>query len=134
MRKKFQLFLKNNVFFHKCCKNTKIVSGYAYFTQKLFKMCLKGCCGLVCAFRWKKKQILKVLVLVKIWSFFKKNTQKREFSLLFFFTPPFFWPETNKLAKKSHRPSQMTNMLAKNIFMTFWSELVAKIQNVSPPL
>jgi hypothetical protein len=51
LRKKFQLFLKNNVFFHKCCKNTKILSGYAYFTQKLFKMCLQGCCGLVCAFR-----------------------------------------------------------------------------------
>ena len=50
-KKKFQLFLKNNVFFHKCCKNTKIVSGYAYFTPKLFKMCLNGCCGLVCAFR-----------------------------------------------------------------------------------
>jgi len=133
LRKKFQLFLKNNVFFHKCCKNTKIVSGYAYFTQKLFKMCLKGCCGLVCAFRWKKKRILKVLVLVKIWSFFKKNTKKREFSLLFFLTPPFFWPETDKLPKKSHRPSQMTKMLTKKIFMTFWSELVPKIQNVRPP-
>ena len=40
-RKKISTFLKKYVFFHKCCKNTKIVSGYAYFTQKLFKMCLK---------------------------------------------------------------------------------------------
>jgi len=109
------------------------MSRYAYFTPKLFEMCLKGCCGLVCTFRWKKKRILKVLVLVKIWSFFKKNTKKGKFSLLFFLTPPFFRPETDKLPKKSHRPSQMTKMLAKKIFMTFWSELVAEIQNVRPP-
>jgi hypothetical protein len=38
----------------------------------------------------EKKRILKVLVLVKIWSFFKKNTQKCEFSLLFFWPHPFF--------------------------------------------
>ena len=109
------------------------MSRYAYFTPKLFEMCLKGCCGLVCTFRWRKKRILKVLVLVKIWSFFKKNTKKGKFSLLFFLTPPFFRPETDKLPKKSHRPSQMTKMLTKKIFMTFWSELVPKIQNVRPP-
>ena len=94
-------FSQKIIFFHKCCKNTKIVSGYAYFTPKLFEMCLKGYCGLVCAFRWKKKRILKVLVLVKIWSFFKKNTKKGEFSLLFFLTT-LFSVGNRQTSKKNH--------------------------------
>ena len=100
MRKKFQFFSKNNLFFHNCCKNAKIVSVYAYFTTKWFEMCLKRYRGLVCVFRWKKKKrIVKILVFVKIWSFFKKNTQKRKFLLLFLLTPPFFRPETDELPK-----------------------------------
>jgi hypothetical protein len=35
LRKKFQFFSKI-IFFHNNCKNTKIVSGYAYFTPKVF--------------------------------------------------------------------------------------------------
>jgi hypothetical protein len=76
----------------------------------------------------KKKRILKVLVLVKIWSFFKKNTKKGEFSLLFFLTPLFFWPETDKLPKKSHRPSQMTKMLTKKNF----GDIGTKIDGKNP--
>ena len=134
MRKKFQLFLKNNVFFHKCCKNTKIVSGYAYFTQKLFKMCLKGCCGLVCAFRWKKKTNFESFSVGQNLVIFQKiHTKTRIFATFFFLPHPFFGrKQTN--CQKSHRPSQMTKILAKQFFITFWSELVAEIQNVRPPL
>ena len=45
----------------------------------------------------KKKRISVSQNLV----IFQKKTQKKgEFSLLFFLTPPFFWPETDKLPKK----------------------------------
>ena len=50
---------------------------------------------------------------------FQKKHTKTQIFATFFLTPPFFRPETDKLPKKSHRPSQMTKMLAKNIFMTF---------------
>ena len=84
-------------------------------------------------FSEKKTRILKVLVLVKIWSFFKKNRKKDEFSLLFFSTHPFFRPETDKLPKKSHRPSQMTELLTKNILVTLEQKLTKKIYNLEPP-
>ena len=38
----------------------------------------------------KKKRILKILVLVKIWSFFKKNTKKKANFRYFFFDPTLF--------------------------------------------
>jgi hypothetical protein len=82
----------------------------------------------------KKKRILKVLVLVKIWSFFKKNTKKGEFLLLFFLTPPFFRPETDKLPKKSHRPSQMTKMLTKKFLVTLGQKLTEKNPQFGTPL
>ena len=47
---------------------------------------------------------------------FQKKTQKTQIFATFFLTPLFFRPETDKLPKKSHRPSQMTKMLAKNKF------------------
>jgi hypothetical protein len=50
----------------------------------------------------KQKRILKVLVLGKMWSFFKNKThKKREFLLLFVLTPTLFsvknWPITKKI-------------------------------------
>jgi hypothetical protein len=41
LRKKFQFFLKNNFFFHKHCKNSKIVSEYDYIPQKFLKCVYK---------------------------------------------------------------------------------------------
>ena len=81
----------------------------------------------------KKKRILKVLVLVKIWSFFKKNTKKGEFSLLFFLTPPFFSAGNRQTAKKSDWSSQMTKMLTKKILVTLGQKLTKKIYNLEPP-
>ena len=62
---------------------------------------------------------------------FQKKHKKREFSLLFF-DPPFFRPETDKLPKKSHRSSQMTNIFTKKILMTLGQILTEKIHNLEP--
>ena len=47
----------------------------------------------------EKKRILKVLVLVKIWSFFKKKTKKGEFPLLVFY-PTLFSAGNKQTAEK----------------------------------
>jgi len=64
----------------------------------------------------EKKQILKVLVLVKIWSFFKKKHTKPRIFATFFFDPTLFRVETDKLPQKLHWSCQMTKMLAKKKF------------------
>jgi 16S rRNA G966 N2-methylase RsmD len=81
----------------------------------------------------KKKRILKILVSSKFGHFSKKNTQKGEFSLLFFFDPPFCRPETDKLPKQLHRTSQMTKMLTKKILVTLEQKLTETIHNLEPP-
>ena len=48
----------------------------------------------------KKKRILKVLVLVKIWSFFKKKHTKTQIFATFFFDPTLFSAENRQTAKK----------------------------------
>ena len=48
----------------------------------------------------KKKTNFESFSVVKIWSFFKKNTQKGEFSLLFFFDPTLFSAGNRQTAKK----------------------------------
>ena len=118
LEKKISIFLKKYFFFHKCCKNTKIVSGYAYFTPKLFEMCVKRMLwGLVCACRWKTKTNFESFSVSQNLVIFQKKHKKRQIFATFFLTPPFFRPETDKLPKKSHRPSQMTKMLTKKILV-----------------
>ena len=64
---------------------------------------------------------------------FQKKHKKRQIFVTFFLTPPFFRPETDKLPKKSHRPSQMTKMLTKKILVTLEQKLTKKIHNLEPP-
>ena len=118
-RKKFQFFLKNNFFSTSAVKIAKQYSNMIILPQKFLKCVYKDVVDQFACFVEQKKRILKVLVMVKIWSFFKNNHLKSKFLLLFFLTPPFSRSETDKLPKKSHRPSQMTKVLTKNFFMTF---------------
>jgi hypothetical protein len=62
-------------------------------------MRLKGCCGLGCPLRSKKNN-LKILVFVKIWSFFKKKTHKSANFRYFFFDPTLFLVEKLPIAAK----------------------------------
>jgi uncharacterized membrane protein len=80
-------------------------------------MCLKGCCGLVCAFRWKKKTNFESVSVSQNLVIFQKKHKKGKFCY-FFFDPLFFRSETDKLPKKSHQLSQMTKMLTKKILVT----------------
>ena len=80
----------------------------------------------------KKKQILKVLVLFKIWSFFKKKHTKTQIFATFFFNPTLFSAGNRQTAKKSHRPSQMTKMLTKKLLVTLEQKLTKKINNLEP--
>ena len=50
---------------------------------------------------------------------FQKKHKKTQIFATFFFDPTLFSAGKRQTAKKSHRPSQMTKMLAKKIFMTF---------------
>jgi hypothetical protein len=64
----------------------------------------------------KKKRILKVLVLVKIWSFFKKQTPKNLNFRYFFFDPTFFsaWNKifkTNDLGDTSAKKKNLNECL-----------------------
>ena len=67
-----------------------------------------------CFVEKKKKNFESFSVGQNLVIFQKKHIKTRIFA-----TPPFFRPETDKLPKKLHRPSQMTKMLTKKIFMTF---------------
>ena len=82
----------------------------------------------------KKQRILKILVLVKIWSFFKKKHKKMRIFATFFFDPTLFSARNRQTAKKkSHRPSQMTKMLAKKFLVILEQKLTKKIHNLEPP-
>ena len=100
LEKKISIFLKKYFFFHKCCKNTKIVSGYAYFTTKLFEMCLKGCCRLVCAFRWKKKTNFESFSVSQNLVIFQNKHKKRRIFATFFFDPTLFSVRNRQTANK----------------------------------
>jgi hypothetical protein len=50
---------------------------------------------------------------------FQKKHKKTRILATFVFDPTLFQLKTDKLPQKSHQSSQMTNMLAKQIFMTF---------------
>ena len=51
---------------------------------------------------------------------FQKKHKQTQIFATFFFDPTLFSAGNRQTAsKKSHRPSQMTKMLAQNVFMTF---------------
>ena len=53
----------------------------------------------------------------------------------FFFDPTLFSARNRQTAqKKSHRPSQMTKILTKNILVTLEQKLTEKIHNLDPPI
>jgi hypothetical protein len=80
----------------------------------------------------KKKNFESFSVSQNLVIYQKKHKKGRIFAT-FFVTPPFFWPKTHKLPKKSHWPSQMTNMLTKKSLATLEQKLTEKIYNLDPP-
>ena len=134
MRKNFNFSWKI-ILFHKFYKSTKIISEYAYFTPKLFEMHLKGCCGLVCVFRWRKKTNSESFSVGQNLVIFQKKTHKTPNFRYFFFWPhPFFGRKQTNYHKNHIGHAKWPKCWPKKNFMTFWSELVAEIKNVRPPL
>ena len=81
----------------------------------------------------KKKTNFENFSVSQNWVIFQKKHTKRAIFATFFFDPTLFRPETDKLPKKSHQPSQMTELLTKNILVTLEQKLTKKIYNLEPP-
>jgi hypothetical protein len=70
---------------------------------------------------------------VKFCSFFEKIGKKHDFLLVFFLTPLFFRPKTDKLPKKFCQTSQLPKIMTKKIYRTLWSKFTAEFKKIRPP-
>ena len=75
----------------------------------------------------KKKNFESFSVDQNLVIFQKKTHKNANLCYFLFLTPPFFRPETDKLPKKSHRPSQMTNVDQKH-----FGDIGTKIDGKNP--
>ena len=78
----------------------------------------------------KKKWFWKKSFEVEFWSFLG---QKCDFSLVFIFTIPIFWWETDKLSKKIFSRPQIPKIFAKKNLGPTRQKLSEKIQKIDPP-
>ena len=81
----------------------------------------------------QKKSKQKFFKIGQILIIFWKNWKKTRFFAVFFFDPPIFRPKTDKLPKKSCRPSELRKIITKKIYRTLWSKFTAEFKKIRPP-
>jgi len=113
-------FIKSTYFFILVGNFTRDAQKYQLwvkiceFDPKLISKLFKSVCDNCFFVLWEKKTKCKNFTIGQIWVIFVK---KHVFSLVFFLTPLFFRPETDKLAKKFCRPPEITKIMTKKIYM-----------------
>ena len=81
----------------------------------------------------QKKKWTKIFFNRSNFGHFLKKLDKNTIFLWFFLTP-YFSPKTDKLPKKSCRPSQLRKIITKKIYRTLWSKFTAKFKKIRPPV